>query len=258
MSNILIIGDSCEDKYIFGECKRLSPEQPIPVLDQTHVETRPGMAGNVEENFKAFGHDTLLLKQRETITKTRFVDSNSKYQLLRLDETPKVTRITSPEVQMALMHMNPDALVISDYDKGYLTSEDLLTLCDHFNRPVFIDTKKTRLFQKDNVYWKINKKEYDALDKDYLPDDTHLIVTMGSKGVSYSGIIYDSEKVPCFDVCGAGDTFMASFVHRFLQSDGDIIKSIDFANRCAAISVQYPGAYHLNQDEIDKVYARLC
>ena len=253
MSNILIIGDSCEDKYIFGECKRLSPEQPIPVLDQTHVETRPGMAGNVEENFKAFGDNTLLLKQRETITKTRFVDSNSK-----LDETPKVTRITSPEVQMALMHMNPDALVISDYDKGYLTSEDLLTLCDHFNRPVFIDTKKTRLFQKDNVYWKINKKEYDALDKDYLPDDTHLIVTMGSKGVSYSGIIYDSEKVPCFDVCGAGDTFMASFVHRFLQSDGDIIKSIDFANRCAAISVQYPGAYHLNQDEIDKVYARLC
>ena len=258
MSNILIIGDSCEDKYIFGECKRLSPEQPIPVLDQTHVETRPGMAGNVEENFKAFGDNTLLLKQRETITKTRFVDSNSKYQLLRLDETPKVTRITSPEVQMALMHMNQDALVISDNDKGYLTSEDLLTLCDHFNRPVFIDTKKTRLFQKDNVYWKINKKEYDALDKDYLPDDTHLIVTMGSKGVSYSGIIYDSEKVPCFDVCGAGDTFMASFVHRFLQSDGDIIKSIDFANRCAAISVQYPGAYHLNQDEIDKVYARLC
>ena len=120
MSNILIVGDSCEDKYIFGECKRLSPEQPIPVLDQTSVESRPGMAGNVEENFKAFGHDTLLLKQRETITKTRFVDSNSKYQLLRLDETPKVTRITSPEVQMALMHMNPDALVISDYDKGCL------------------------------------------------------------------------------------------------------------------------------------------
>ena len=258
MSNILIIGDSCEDKYIFGECKRLSPEQPIPVLDQTHVETRPGMAGNVEENFKAFGDQTLLLKQRETIIKTRFVDSNSKYQLLRLDETPKVTRITSAEVQMALMHMNPDALVISDYDKGYITSEDLLTLCNHFNRPVFVDTKKTRLFQKDNVYWKINKKEYDALDKDYLPDDTNLIVTLGSKGVSYSGIIYKSEKVPCFDVCGAGDTFMASLVHRFLQGDGDIIQSIDFANRCAAISVQYPGAYHLNQDEIEKIYARLC
>ena len=258
MSNILIIGDSCEDKYIFGECKRLSPEQPIPVLDQTHVETRPGMAGNVEENFKAFGDNTLLLKQRETITKTRFVDSNSKYQLLRLDETPKVTRITSPEVQMALMHMNPDALVISDYDKGYLTSEDLLTLCDHFNRPVFIDTKKTRLFQKDNVYWKINKKEYDLLDRDHLPNDENLIVTLGSHGVSWKGLIFKPELVKVFDVCGAGDTFMASFVHRFLQSDGDIIKSIDFANRCAAISVQYPGAYHLNQDEIDKVYARLC
>ena len=114
--NVLIIGDACEDKYVFGTCKRLSPEQPIPVLDQTRIESRPGMAGNVELNLQAFGVDTLLLKQRETIIKTRFVDSNSKYQLLRVDETPKVTPIQSSELRMALMSMNPDAIVISDYD----------------------------------------------------------------------------------------------------------------------------------------------
>ena len=101
---------------------------------------------------------------------------------------------------------------------------------------------------------KINELEDSKLKGIYR----NKIVTKGSAGAEYKGKIYPGEKVPCFDVCGAGDTFMASLVHRFLQGDGDIIQSIDFANRCAAISVQYPGAYHLNQDEIDKVYARLC
>ena len=88
--NVIVIGDKCTDKYVFGECKRLSPEQPVPVLDKVKVEERPGMAGNTELNLKSFGINTVLLSQREEITKTRFVDSNSGYQLLRLDETPKV------------------------------------------------------------------------------------------------------------------------------------------------------------------------
>jgi len=254
MSDILIIGDKCEDKYIFGECKRLSPEQPIPVLDQTSTASRPGMAGNVEENLRAFGHNTLLLHQREPITKTRFVDSTSKYQLLRLDETPEVTRITSSEVKLALMHMSPSALVISDYDKGYLTSDDLLLLCNNVNVPVFVDTKKKKLFQKDNVFWKINQKEYDELDHEYeLPNDTHLIVTLGNMGARWNNMVYTSEKVPCFDVCGAGDTFMTALVHKFLDTDGNMPESIYFANKAAAISVQYPGAYHLTKEEIEKI-----
>ena len=103
MANVIVIGDKCTDKYIFGECSRLSPEQPVPVLDQTKIEERPGMAGNTELNLKAFGVNTVLLSQRESITKTRFVDTNSGYQLLRLDETPKISRIANAEMKMAFM-----------------------------------------------------------------------------------------------------------------------------------------------------------
>ena len=70
MANVIVIGDKCTDKYIFGECNRLSPEQPVPVLDQTKIEERPGMAGNTELNLQAFGINTVLLSQRELITKT--------------------------------------------------------------------------------------------------------------------------------------------------------------------------------------------
>ena len=253
MANVIVIGDKCTDKYVFGETTRLSPEQPVPVLDQTRIEERPGMAANTELNLKAFGINTVLLSQREQITKTRFIDTNSGYQLMRLDETPQVSRIANAEVKMAMMHMNPDAIVISDYDKGYINDDDLWHLCHNFNRPVFVDTKKRRLFHKDNVFWKINKKEYDLLDKDHLPNDTHLIVTLGSRGVKWSGFTFQPQVVKVFDVCGAGDTFLAALVYEFLKTS-NMQKSIDLANRAAAISVTHPGAYYLNQDDIETLF----
>ena len=253
MANVIVIGDKCTDKYIFGECSRLSPEQPVPVLDQTKIEERPGMAGNTELNLQAFGINTVLLSQRELITKTRFVDTNSGYQLMRLDETPKVGRIANAELKMAMMHMNPDAIVISDYDKGYITDDDLWHLCNNFNRPVFVDTKKRRLFHKDNVFWKINKKEYDLLDKNHLPNDTHLIVTLGNDGALWAGLKFLPQVVKVFDVCGAGDTFMAALVYEFLRTK-DMRKAIELANKAAAISVTHPGAYYLTGSDINSLY----
>ena len=256
MHNVIVIGDKCTDKYVLGETTRLSPEQPVPVLDQTKIEERPGMAGNTELNLKAFGVNTVLLSQRETITKTRFVDTNSGYQLMRLDETPQVSRIANAELKMAMMHLNPDAIVISDYDKGYINDDDLWHLCHNFNRPVFVDTKKRRLFQKDNVYWKINKKEYDDLIQDHLPNLSNLIVTLGSAGASWNGMIFKPQVVKVFDVCGAGDTFLAALVYEFLKTK-NMQTAIEFANKAAAIAVTHPGAYHLTKKDIESLYEKV-
>ena len=254
--NIIVIGDKCTDKYVFGETTRLSPEQPVPVLDQTRIEERPGMAGNTELNLKAFGVNTVLLSQREPITKTRFVDTNSGYQLMRLDETPQVSRIANAELKMAMMHLNPDAIVISDYDKGYINDDDLWHLCHNFNRPVFVDTKKRRLFQKDNVYWKINKKEYDDLIQDHLPNLSNLIVTLGSAGASWNGMIFKPQVVKVFDVCGAGDTFLAALVVEFLKTR-NMQTAIEFANKAAAIAVTHPGAYYLTKKDIESLHEKI-
>ena len=32
MSRILIIGDSCIDRWVYGKCNRLSPDGPVPVF----------------------------------------------------------------------------------------------------------------------------------------------------------------------------------------------------------------------------------
>ena len=247
--SVIVIGDKCTDKYVYGETTRLSPEQPVPVLDKTKIEEKPGMAANTEMNLKAFGVNTVLLSQREEIIKTRFVDSNSGYQLMRLDETPKVSRIANAELKMAFMHMNPDAIVVSDYDKGYLSEDDLWIICNNINRPVFVDTKKRRLFQKDNVYWKINKKEHDELVQENIPDLRNLIVTLGSGGATWNGMIYKPQPVKVFDVCGAGDTFLAALVYKFLETRS-MENAINYANKAAAISVTHPGAYRLSKQDI--------
>lgn len=251
--SVLVIGDSCEDEYIYGDCSRLNPEGPIPVLDKTSTEVKAGMAANVNANLKSLGIRTNLITQKETIKKTRFVDRKSNYQLLRVDSTPEVTPLSAPQVKMAFMHCRYDALVISDYNKGFLTTQAMRTICTYFRGPIFIDTKKTRLFQQSNVFYKINKKEYDLLDREYMPSDTNLIVTLGANGCKWSGIHFQPRTVNVFDVCGAGDTFLAALVSEFLATK-DMQKSIDLANRAASISVENPGTYQLTRDDIGRIY----
>ena len=50
MKKILIIGDSCTDRYTYCDVKRLSPEKPVPVLEVDHVDEMSGMAMNVYRN----------------------------------------------------------------------------------------------------------------------------------------------------------------------------------------------------------------
>lgn len=255
MSNfsVLVIGDSCEDEYVYGSVTRISPEAPVPVLKYEYVEKSLGMAANVNENLKSFGLQTNLITQKEKIVKTRFIDKQTGQQLMRMDEEKVSSFCTAAQVRIAFIHGNYDALVISDYDKGFLGDSELEALCHTFDGPVFVDTKKKKLLNKQNVVFKINSREYELLDKEYLPNAENLIVTQGSNGVKWRGVHFPSEKVPVYDVVGAGDTFLAALVYEYLNTT-DMQNSIDFANRAAAIAVQHPGTYKLTKDDIDLLH----
>ena len=69
----------------------------------------------------------------------------------------------------------------------------------------------------------------------------------------WAGSKFLPQVVKVFDVCGAGDTFMAALVYEFLKTQ-NMQKSIDLANRAAAISVTHPGAYYLTQNDIESLY----
>ena len=88
---------------------------------------------------------------------------------------------------------------------------------------------------------KINKKEYTE-SKDTLPKNiiNKLIVTLGEDGCMYKGDIFPVEAVEIKDVSGAGDTFFAGLISKYLNTK-DIFESIIFANACATKVVQKKG-----------------
>ncbi|MBW7859462.1 MAG: hypothetical protein H3C43_14500, partial [Leptonema sp. (in: Bacteria)] len=52
---ILVIGDFMLDEYIFGQVERISPEAPVPVVEERNRNWVPGGAGNVVSNLRSLG-----------------------------------------------------------------------------------------------------------------------------------------------------------------------------------------------------------
>ena len=161
---ILLLGDSCYDVYHYGEVKRISPEAPIPIFDLLYSEKKYGMASNVYENLKALGasvHIHTSFMER----KNRYIDVKSKQQLLRVDE--KIDKGASSDVgddYIGYNYINYDdfnAIVISDYGKGFFQRSDYTKLREKFDGPIFIDTKDTFLDYYEGAIVKINQYEYE-------------------------------------------------------------------------------------------------
>jgi D-glycero-beta-D-manno-heptose-7-phosphate kinase len=242
---ILLIGDSCVDEYVYGICTRLNPEAPVPVLDYTRTETKPGMAANVYENLKAFNTALSFITNEETIIKTRFVDDKYNHQILRVDRHQPLSPLTE-----SVFDKDFDAIVISDYDKGFISKQKLFEIVEAASCPVFIDTKKKVIPDMPGCYIKINETEYKALDNP--PKNT--ITTLGNRGALYNGTLYPTEKVTVFDVVGAGDTFLAALAYFHLLL-GSIEKAIPYANKAASIVVQHIGTYILSDRDVEKIVA---
>lgn len=240
---VLLIGDSCVDKYVYGSVNRLNPEAPVPILDFSRTEICKGMAWNVYSNLSSFGLEITMITNSEDIIKTRYIDEKSNQQILRVDTENNVKPFgdNMPEGDF-------DALVISDYNKGFITNQKLFELVEWFDGPIFIDSKKTTL-PVDDAYIKINDYEYSRLE---YKDHPNLIITRGSKGAEYKGKLYPGEKVNVYDVVGAGDTFLAALTYGYLTY-GKIEKAIPFANKAAAISVSHTGTYVLTGEDINEI-----
>lgn len=162
------------DTYVWGKVKRISPEAPVPVLQVTGREERPGGAANVALNLSALGArvsiagvvgndqsgDTLLRQlderqisshscirsNRPTTNKTRMISGSQ--HLLRIDEENELD-IPTQDAQRLLNSVeanlqNVTLMVLEDYDKGVLSKEmihGLIALGNKYKIPVAADPK---------------------------------------------------------------------------------------------------------------------
>jgi D-beta-D-heptose 7-phosphate kinase / D-beta-D-heptose 1-phosphate adenosyltransferase len=148
---VLVLGDAMLDEYLLGDCSRISPEAPVPVLRVSTTRHVLGGAANTAANVVSLGgHATLIALVGNddggrtlrrcasdagidllgvdhglaTLRKTRVVGQQQ--QIVRLDYE-EVQRL-APSIESEILGLvdacveNSDIVVISDYAKGLLST----------------------------------------------------------------------------------------------------------------------------------------
>jgi D-beta-D-heptose 7-phosphate kinase/D-beta-D-heptose 1-phosphate adenosyltransferase len=260
---IYVIGDVMLDKYWCGASSRISPESPVPVVDDINVTNTLGGAGNVCKTLRLFTDNVILFstigRDREGAEIAQELANASIANDLTLGENSKTitkTRVLSNDQQLCRIDSGtlndepprpgdtPDAIIISDYGKGTITQELMDDLLDTHDCNIFVDPKGDDWEKYCNVYAVTpNLKEFEqahgkfsyqkAFDICYEYNLNGILVTLGSGGMHWIGrdgtsIIRKAQEVR--DVTGAGDTVIATFV---LFHDVGIKEAMDYANRAA-------------------------
>jgi len=244
---VLVIGDSCIDRFVYGVCDRLSPEAPVPVLNHVETKEMPGMAGNVAKNVEAFTKNITIISQESKSIKTRYVDIKSNQQIIRFDTEINANRDFDIFIAGKTQETNDtlvndyDVVILSDYNKGFLRQEQICRFTEKLSKMIYVDSKKDDISCFKNAIIKLNQKEFDVAAAT-LNSSSTIVKTMGVRGASCNGQIFPGERVEVFDVSGAGDTFLVAFAiyHTITK---DIACAIKFANKCSAIAVQNKGTY---------------
>ena len=201
--SVLVVGDFLLDTYTIGQVRRISPEAPVPVLEVTSLDYRPGGAGNVVLNLASLGarvfaagrigadgdgekltaalskHNinlrALLPTQHpKTPVKNRIVANGQ--QLLRVDSEVIVPLQAAFEQELlsridALLP-DIDIIALSDYGKGIATptlTAHLTAAARKKNIPLIVDPKGRDFTKYRNATMiKPNLKEaYEAANLTY-------------------------------------------------------------------------------------------
>lgn len=169
----LILGDVMIDEYISGECSRLSPEAPVPVMAVGGSRVVLGGAANTASNVRSLGGGAILvgrvghdaaaqqmvelatglgidfrpvIDQSPTVRKIRIVGQQQ--QLLRLDyEAADRTDAVADQQILDIVHAElarVSFVVISDYAKGFLNEQltrTIIRAAKAAGKPVIVDPR---------------------------------------------------------------------------------------------------------------------
>jgi bifunctional ADP-heptose synthase (sugar kinase/adenylyltransferase) len=251
MARILLIGENCIDIFVYGNTPRLSPEGPAPVFIPTKEKYNGGMASNVEANLLALGLEVDMITNQSPITKTRYVHESSNTLLLRVDEGDSIKRVNNDDL-VKTAYWEYDMVVISDYDKGFLTDDDIAYIAYKHPNAICDTKKKLGEWCRDLKFIKLNRTEYNN-NKSFIEENEwileKLIITLDKEGCRYMNTTIPTEQVEIMDISGAGDTFVAGFTTKYLENF-DVIESMIFGNKCATQVVQKRGVSVIDYENL--------
>ena len=308
---ILVIGDVMLDEYFLGSVERASPEAPVPVVKMGAESRGLGGAANVASVAAALGSAVRLLgvvgddaagerflseceqagidaegvsrlAGRPTTRKLRILAQHQ--QVVRLDwEDPSpVEEVVGTSMVERLRSGEPaDAIVISDYSKGFLSPEVLEAVIGvgrEWGVPVLVDPKSSDIsrYQGATVL-KPNIQELEAVIGRRLREDLEadltelsgslletagvetLIVTLGERGMAVFSPDVEPFFVPTsvrevYDVSGAGDTAIAALALSLAAGAG-FRDAVQMANEAAGIAVGKSGVAVVEPRELAARFA---
>lgn len=303
MVKILVVGDLIIDHYLWCNCDRISPEAPVPVVKINTQSSKLGGAGNVVSNLLALGADVgiisivgsdnsgqelrqMLLKRGARIENLLLEDGRISslksrimavgQQILRIDdETSNDTKLKDELISSFKSCIDKyDAVLLSDYAKGVLTTEitqELIKIANEFEKPILVDPKgsdykkytgATLLTPNKKeaslaVGFEINSKDDLAKAAKKLKENfklTHSLITISEDGIALINgdelEIFPANAKEVYDVTGAGDSVLATLGYCLAQNF-DITKAIKLANLAAAVVVGKVGSADVSFKEIE-------
>lgn len=306
---VLIAGDLMLDRYWWGDVNRISPEAPVPVVRLRGDSYAPGGAANVAANVAGLGASPILhgsvgndpdaeilleaLKSRgistdsifrqknvPTIVKTRIIAHNQ--QVVRVDRENRITHSEPDSIEMMeridQTISEADAVIISDYGKGFLSDQllsHLILKTREHDKPILVDPKG-KDFQKYRGATLITPNRREAAEACGLSEDLpdlvdragkqllaetgieNVLITRGEQGMSLFAKKGETFHIPAaaietYDVTGAGDTVIATLAVA-CGSGFDLKDAAMFANIAAGIVVQQLGTTSIDLAQVLKRY----
>jgi D-beta-D-heptose 7-phosphate kinase/D-beta-D-heptose 1-phosphate adenosyltransferase len=302
---ILVAGDLMLDRYWWGTVSRISPEAPVPVVRIVERSEVPGGAANVARNVIGLGASPILLGAigddddgrvlREslihegidtsnvvsvdgwqTIVKTRIVAHGQ--HVVRVDQE-SVTSLPASDEQVLLGRIESlviasDAVLISDYAKGFLSNATLRTLIDtarKLGKPVIVDPKGLDFakYKRATVITPNKREAADACGLDPAALNSvelageqiirntsipNVLITRSEEGMSLfteggNQEIFPAETVETFDVTGAGDTVLAC-LGVGIAAGLSVAEAARLANTAAGIVIGQVGTSAISSAEL--------
>ncbi len=301
--NILVFGDVMLDRYVNGEVSRISPEAPVPVIRVREEKSVAGGAANVALNLASLGAsvesvgwfgkdeqgDELVeilceknikvdprcrFSSAPTISKSRITSSNQ--QVCRVDRESNADSYSLGLDQFGSLLLekagNADAVIISDYGKGFVTNEALEVLKSSA-RFLAVDPKPSRpvdyacpdLLTPNRLealeMVGMSRESQAPFPRDEVVEEIFkhfspkmLAVTLGSEGMLLAESGKMKSLIPTaarevFDVSGAGDTVIATLTLGLVAGE-TFEDSAHLANLAAGIVVGKVGTATVTPEEI--------
>ncbi|MEJ2111673.1 MAG: D-glycero-beta-D-manno-heptose-7-phosphate kinase [Acidobacteriota bacterium] len=302
---VLVLGDMILDRFVWGSVSRICPEAPVPVVEIKTESTRLGGAANVSANIRSLGglprsigvigndpegrelrqafrsinspiSGLVIDKGRPTSVKTRIIAHHQ--QVCRTDREDRSE--LSPAIRARVIEifkksiLNADAVVISDYAKGFITPpllRKILPLARAAGKVVCVDPKMvnfavyspatvvtpnvSEIGQATGIQISGTHNFVRAVKEVLcIPGIDYVLATRGEKGMALFGDDGRPTYIPTvarevFDVTGAGDTVISTLALG-LVSGLSIHESAVLSNIAAGIVVGKLGTASVSTDEL--------